>query len=384
MSSKQQTRTLWLALIGLVCLFSGAFYVQKYVLPKHIRAVQANLNVPARYAFIADSESSQLAIFDAYDKKLLDVAELSEEADVMSVSRLGGYLAYASFGDQTIYQLDLTDFSETQLTTALPIRQLSVHYGGKWLSYVADSAVVIISEHNGQRLKVATQGRVSLTYHPDGSQLLINELSQGRIRSLTLASGQLETLVDLHRPISPLSVMPNSEALFFVSDKSLYRYSLINHDLQTLSISAQRYRPYVTNDSQTVLMITDEGQPYLNAVNTRTMLAEQRYALGSLPKPQENTDILATGWLDQIAVVAGASAIYVVDRLSGEVKSLNMPHTVDSMLVQSDSKTLLATLKNNANLWQVSLQKQSLLKPIPLSLRQPASVVMGETNTLCH
>lgn len=58
--------------LGLLLLLSVAFYVQKRILPQQILAVQMDLNVSVRYAFISDKHQAKLAVLDVYEQKVVN------------------------------------------------------------------------------------------------------------------------------------------------------------------------------------------------------------------------------------------------------------------------------------------------------------------------
>lgn len=354
-----------------------------------------HLNQPARFAFISDKSAPTLAVLDTYDDKLLPQIALKTIADTIGISRYGGYLAYAKHGDKQLFRFDLKTKQHQSFNVSQPIAALAVHFGGHWIAYTGKDGSGIVDTRNGKETVISTKGAVSLLYPPGADSLLIAETERGRIQRINLVDMQTQTLLDSGSPMSAISVMPNGMAFFFVAGGMLQRYSLLDNTLQTLAVSAMPWRPYVTSDSRLVLLLSDveaDGTPQLLAVNTYTYAVKYRFDLADWQAPAHgNDEAIATGWLEQIAVVADNNSMYslaiseqpAVQRHHTPSKTA-APGAIRDMLVQSDSKTLLATRENSDKLWIFNLREQRFDTPLPLGLEQPDIVVMGETNTLCH
>lgn len=390
--SKSIVIAFFIALV--IVFFAGAYYVQKNLLPQQLRTIQANLNVPIRYAFVTDVQSDKLTILDTYEKSVLNTIKLSVPADFVSVSRLGGFLAYAKRGDSHIYLLDLEKKTTRKMMVPDRIEGLSAHFNGRWLVYQTHDSVVIVNREGQIYQRIATTGLVSVTYHPDGERLFVAELSQGVVWQYDWRNRKLEKLLSVGENISPLSVMPDGSALLFTAKKGkkigLQRYSLTDGTEKTVGFFVALLRPYVTADSRSILVIeTNEKEISRNSllqIDAKRMTVTKRFPLGELLKINESTaDWIRTGWLGQIAVVAGKNALYSVELdSSSEAKKIPLSGDVKNMLVQSDSKILLATVADSQAVWSLDLRTQTLMPEISLPLKQPDTIVMGQTNTLCH
>lgn len=376
--------------VVVLALLASALYVQKKVLPQQIRLVQTNLNVPSRYAFIADRTAAQLEVFDAYDNETLTILPLKARAEMLGISRVGGYLSYAEYGSKTLYFMDLADYSVREVSVSEGIRQLAVHSGGRWVVYAGKQTLYLLNTSNEATQAIPLAGECDLTFSADGSRLFIIEPQQGRIRELTLANGQVKTLVTAKSPISPLSIMPDNQAFFFNSNGHLYRYDLSSAQLTDSDLSTPNYRPYVSTDNRYLLVIShQEKQPVLLTLNPKTLAVQQRYPLPSVAPVADNPSVIVTGWLDQVAVVAGDNALHSIDLASAEVSSVPLFGKMIDMLVQSDSKTLLLDTNNTGvvkkpDFLLYDLRRQTLKSAMIMQAITPGRIVMGETNTLCH
>lgn len=366
-----------------------------------------NLNNPTRYAFISDKTLPKLAVFDTQAQRVLPMLDLQTTAEIAVISREGGYLLYAKRGDKAVYRLDLSTQKQQRITVPHAIDDFTVQGEGRWLAYrhSAGVSLVDISKIDAQAdtvvatpaVTVATTGAVSLLFHPTQDRLFIAELSRGRLQRLDLTNAQSMTLFDSGQPMSPISVMPNGMALFFASAGKLQRYSLLDEELQPLEITAADLRPYITGDSRKILLLkpqasADATRGELQVVNAYTYKVVAKHALNHWRlSPSNNRDFLATGWLEQVAVLADDKAFYSLT-VDGDSNATTHHATTDDdidgavvdMLVQSDSKTLLMTQENSDKLHLFDLRTRRFTAKIALGLAQPAQVLMGATNTLCH
>lgn len=383
-------KLLWIFLLvtAVLTFFVAAFYVQKNILPQQIRSVQTNLNVPVRYAFITDTSKAQVAVLDTYTDEVIEVLALKAVPDLIAISRLGGYLAYAERGGKTIYLIDLETHRHEEISVKDSIRQLSADSSGKWLIYAGETAVYQLHRQDKKNIRtIAINGVLSLVYRPDGEAVYIAELDRGRIRQLSFIDGKLSELLDVGEAISPLSVMPDSQALLFNSQGKIYRYHLIDKKVTEKALSTLPYRPYISSDNRTLFVIAQaDNVPQLLALNPTDLSLLKAYPLKSIQALTENTSIIATGWLDQVAIVAGQQSLALIDLHSGETHNVGYLGKLLNMVVQSDSKTLLldTTAVEQANLISIDLRQRTVKNARLIDAIVPNHIVMGQTNTLCH
>ncbi len=341
----------------------------------------------ARYAFITDKKNPQMAVFDTYQKKIISVFPLKAPSDYFSISRLGGFIVYAKNHSNAIYRLDLQTRQQEKIALDYPIEgELIAHSEGRWLTYLSDNKVVLMNLHKGKVFTYATSGKVDLLYTPTGESLLITELEQGKLLRVNLETQQKQLLLDLHKPISPISVMPNMMALFFSVDNDLVRYSLLDSSLNYYPMSPSAERPYITSESRTVLRLVGDktsvnGAERLQVINAYTRKKTHEY---TLPNLLNLNDEMVTGWLDQIAILAAQKGLYSIDLSSHETKLTALHLPVISMLIQPDSKTLLAVQQNSPELLLFDVKNQQVMEKVDAQLESPERVYMGQTTTLCH
>ncbi len=346
------------------------------------------LNDAARYAFISDAVAPQLAVVDALEQQSLGNIALQSPAQLIGISKKGGFIAYGKRGMRGFYRLDLKTQQQQFIDTREPIETLAVYNDGNWVAYAGQLGAGLVDVSTGKETPIATQGAVSLVFHAVTKQLFIAELARGRLQRLTLSSGELKTLFDLGKPMSPISIMPNGIALFFVANAQLQRYSLLDEALTPvgMDVPVAPLRPYMSSDSRLILALSAEQPTSLLAVSAYTYRLKQRYPLAHWQRTEDSDhDFMITGWLEQVAVLADDKRLYSLAFAKPDALKVDSNHArVNDMLVQSDSKTLLLTRAKQPTLTFFDMREQAVRKELPLKISQPAQVVMGETNTLCH
>lgn len=364
--------------IVLIAVVALSLYIQKNVLTPQTSPL-ANLNIPSRYAFVADNESAQLAVVDTYDNKFIQTLALKVPAQLMSMSRVSGVLAYTEKDSNTIYLLDLDDMTENQLTTGAAVKSLIMHGDGFWLSYVTDNEVVMQDIVMNKTKRIPISGNTTLAYSPDGSALFIVEQDLGKISQIPLAEGQQRTF-DIGNAISAIAIMPDGQGLVFSAADSVYFLNLLDGNVISKPFNANYQRPYITNDSRTVLL-TDAADNSLVLFSPTDLTENKRIALDKAVASEPYT-----GWLEQVAVLGSNKAIVSTNFADSHslVKSVDIPGDIVSALVQSDSKTFLATMQDSEDLLFFDLKSRIIKATVELPLTQPGLVLMGQTNTLCH
>lgn len=381
----------------LIALLVAGFYVQKKWLPQQIRAVQTSLNVPVRYAFISDQIEPKIAVLDTYENTIINVLDTHVPAQLVAVSRLGGFLVYAHQDDSQIHWLDLESFQQKTVPIDVAVTALSISVDGQLIVAVAKDRVLFIDSQANIVKQLEFEGEVAATFSIDGQQLFIAEKNKGRILAYQLASFMAETLVELDGNVSAVSISIDSRALLFTASvngkTAVYRYGLLDQQLTQSSVTVDFMRPYVSSDNHSVLLLAkNEGVNVVYQMQTETLVVLNRFILdqADLSTVSVLADNIRTGWLEQVGLVAEGRALYALD-LTGEsddekkiLDKLSLNGQVASMMVQSDSKTLLATVQGEKSLLIYDVREHRLLQRIDLPLKQPGIVVMGQTNTLCH
>lgn len=349
----------------------------------------SDFNNPARYAFVTDKYEPKLAVVDMFSRKAVQNIALKTIAERIGISKVAGFIAYAKRGEQLFYRLDLTSLEQKPIAVKQPINDLVVHGDGKWVAYSSNNSVNIVTMRSGKEVNIATQGNTSILYHPSNDSLFIAELEHGRLQRVALKDSTQQTLFDLGKPMSPISVMPNGMAVFFVADGIIHRYSLLDEGIIPLNINALTFRPYITSDSRMILALSHNVPAELLTINAYTYQVEARFPLKKWQQSPDNLhDFVMTGWLEQVAVLVDEQAFYSLTFNQADSLTLkdskNHKGAVRDMLVQSDSKTLLLTRDDSQQLGIFDMKSQQFAEGVALNLAQPDHVLMGETNTLCH
>ncbi|MBS9781826.1 MAG: hypothetical protein KGV56_04960 [Gammaproteobacteria bacterium] len=396
MKTKIKLIGIMVAVLSVLAFFVTSFYLQKNVLPEQIKKVQVNLNVPVRYAFITDKGDNKLSVLDTYSNGIIDTLPIQTTAELIAVSRYGGYIVYAKRGGKTIYLMNLETYDTESIPTDKGIEQLGTDSNGQWIIYATKDDVYQVSRKTKKVVqKLPVSGQIGLTFTPDGDGVIVAELDNGRIFQMSFADTDTDKpvkgLATLEQKISPVSIMPDGQALFFNGRNRIHRYDLATNEIirSNIEISAQGYRPYLTGDNRQLFVIgTENNQPTLFVLNPNDVTIVNKYPLPDVEPITENTSVLASGWLDQVAIVAGKDKVHLVDVSTGEIKSIALSGKINEMVVQSDSKVLLLSIENKdkkqANFVTIDLLQRQIRTASVLDNIIPNNIVMGQTNTLCH
>lgn len=345
-------------------------------------ASPVDLTLYSRYAFITAKDSSKLAVLDTYHNKIVKHIDLKTTPQLLAISRDANALWYAKRGEKQVYRLDLAGLSQSDVSVAIAIDALSAAVNGRYLALAGEQGSVLYDVKTGQSTTLPTRGQTEFLFLSDQT-LLAAELQHGKLTRIDLHNGHSEVLFDLKQPMSKISVMPNLMAFFFTANSRLYRYGLLDDVISNYEFNTITERPYITSESRALLVLAKRDNEALELlkINAYTLKVMQRYSLPKLATAQEK---IMTGWLEQVAVVAVNNALQSLD-LNGEAtQQIPLSSDVYDMLVQADSKTLLATLDNSDKLLVFSLRDQKIIAEVPTQLAQPQQVLMGQTNTVCH
>lgn len=380
----------WLIALAVAGLLGVGYYVQKNHLAEQIRWVQKNLNVPARYAFIMGKSSAKLHVFDTYDGLLVDMLPLKTIPELVGISRLGGYVVYAKRGGNRFFILNLQDKTTTTISAKTRIEELAVHSGGQLIVYAGKDGVFSYQPARKDGGKILSQPKIRLNFTPDGTRLLMTASEQGSLWQLNIADGAVKSLLNMGKKLSMVSLMPDSRAIFFIADSHLYRYDLFSGQLSRADVAALNYRPYISSDGRKLFVIAQStAAPKLLVLNPETLATINTYDLPDIQQQSDERAVMVTGWLEQVAVVAGNKTLHFIDVETGALHSTPIFADVLDMVVQADSKTLLVTTGAHTTLEKprflfYDLRDKSLRAENVYEDFFPTRIMMGETNTLCH
>lgn len=335
----------------------------------------------SRYAFITDRQTSQLAILDLYQNKVIETIELKVIPQLTAISRQADYLWYAAQNSNHLYRLDLSTLEQQNFELSQKLQTFTVSANGQWIAYQGEQNIIALNAEQQQEQPLPSRGKSSLMFLPNREALLIAELSNGRVSITDLAKQTTEQLFDRQQKISEISIMPNLMAFFFTSENRLFRYSLLDEKLTEHNFKVANKRPYITSESRKLLLF-GEDQTNLQVINTYTLKPINSITINQPPTIDNQ---ILTGWLEQTAVIAEQNALQSADlttKQNPKITPLNAP--IIDMAIQADSKTLLITTANSSTITGFDMRQQKITNQAQTQLKQPNQVIMGQTNRLCH
>ncbi len=337
----------------------------------------------ARYAFIADLHSSNIAVIDTFDRRLLENIALEQTPADMVVNDVVDLLVYIDGKHPRLYTYDLIDRSRNSVALSFTPSALVFHPDGSEIAIAGDGVLSVINPMTGKILflKDGLTGPVSINYTSDGYSMFITENETGQVfqrksfsSALTpFATGDAQTTSDL-------TLSPDSR-IALVSTKSSKRMWV--RDIYTKRIVAEvllegaPLRPYVSSSSKHIVVATAGRQ-------TLVVDAWTNHILNTIEVGDE-TSMVRTGWLETKGIVSSQGKLHLFD-LVGDKKERSFPveGQVGGMIVVSDSKTLFATQSDSDELLVLDIRREEVLASVPTGLISPSQIAMGITNTLCH
>lgn len=342
-----------------------------------------DLTQSSRYAFVTDRERPQLAIFDAYTQQFIQRLTLQVTPQLAAIDRSNQAIWYAEQDSRQLFRLDLQTLTTRQIDVPVAISRLAVNTTGRWVAVASEQGSLIYDNRHDTMRALSTQGAVSFLFLSGGQSLYVAELTSGTLRQVDLDSEQETTVFSLQQPMSAISVMPNLMAFFFTANGRLYRYGLLDERLTHEDFPVLNERPYITAESRSVLVLSenDQAEPELLKINAYTQKILNRYPLPQLAANQEK---IRTGWLEQFAVVATQQALHSINLAAKTSIDFPLSADIQDMLVQADSKALLATIQGSTQLLLLDLRTQQMTGLLETGLQMPHHVLMGQTATICH
>ncbi|EEZ00461.1 hypothetical protein VOA_000519 [Vibrio sp. RC586] len=360
---------LFLFLIGL-CLSSQAWSEQRYV-------------DGARWAFVSDAQSHQLAVIDTFTKKHIDTLTLGAVPSSLVVSDIQDLLVYIDGKTPSLFLYDLSEKQHSQMALSFVPDQLAFHPDGAQLAVGGRDKLIFVmpltKKMVGSFAKISSP--FSLNFDSGGYNLYITEQNTGNTFIYRFHDGQ-QTQLQFAKgtAVSEITLSPDSRLGMVAQyeDNTVYIQDLfMGEPFSAITLSAKPQRPYVSSDSEHIILAADNGEGVV--VNAWSGEKVRDIHFG------QNPSALRSGWLESIGIVAAQDRLTLFDiqsQKSEQQVALKAP--LLEVVVVSDSKTLFATQQNTPTLFVYDIRTAQALAPIETGLKQPLYMVMGITNTICH
>ena len=325
--------------ITLACaaLLALGYHYSKTLTPETVLQQLFDMNAPARYAFVSDTDAPKLAVIDLETNRQTSLLELAQPARNLTIHKTLGLLAYNDGGDR------------------ITIRQLGDHISA-WL------------------------------YRPLARQLWILDDSPALYRySLNEQNQQRYPLPDDWHDLTAAAISPDEQNLLFGATTASNQHLGINWNTETATIAQQipltapLVQPYIDNNGQLYLYISRDGNGHIIPRNDPAA-AQTIYA----PNP---TDRYATGWLDTRLIAVGQSLkswnLYAPAQAQ-EHDEQPLPAATRALFITADSKTALIVSDNTPAITAYDLRDGGLQTIALSGIDHPQNLIMGAGNTLCH
>ncbi|MCW8328381.1 WD40 repeat domain-containing protein [Photobacterium sp. SDRW27] len=336
----------------------------------------------ARWAFVSDTASTTVAVIDTFNNQKVDMLKLQAIPTEMAVSDIQDLLVYIDGKTAKLFIYDLAEKTHGEMALEFVPDQIVFHSDGAQLAIGGKDKLVFVKPLQKQLFDEITdiQSPFSLNYDNGGYNLYITEQQSGKTLIYRLHDKQ-RTLVQLGRgKVSEITLSPDSRlgmVAQYDSNSVYIRDLFINQDFAVIDLPSTPYRPYVSSDSEHIILASENGQGAV--VNAWSGEVERSITVGK--KPQS----LRSGWLETIGIVASNQALTVFDiKENTPEATISLSTPLNEVVVVSDSKTLFATQDKSTSLFVYDIRKAERLTRIETGLSQPNHMVMGITNTICH
>ncbi|WP_322804212.1 WD40 repeat domain-containing protein [Vibrio alfacsensis] len=337
----------------------------------------------ARWAFITDQTSNQVAVVDTFEHAHVDTLSMQVIPTMMEVSDVQDMLLYIDGKTTKVYVYDLVEKKHWSMDVESVPEAIIVAPDGARLAVALKDKIVMIEPLTGRYLETIPNlaQPYSVNFDTGGYNLYITEQNSGRTliwrvhdaatREIQLGSGG---------KVSEVTLSPDAR-LVMVGDLNKNTVTVwdlfMEQEFAKITLEDTPWRPYVSSDSEHMILAAQNGQGLV--VNSWSGQTVKKIDF------KDQTTEIRTGWLESIGVVATKSGVNVFNLTNDKpTKHFVLDAPLGDVVVVADSKTLFATQGNSSALLVLDLRKETLLAPLETGLKKPHLIAMGLTNTICH
>ena len=337
----------------------------------------------ARWAFITDKTSAQVAVVDTFYHKHVDTLTMKAIPTMMEVSDVQDMLLYIDGKTPQVYVYDLVKKTHWAMAVESIPRSLAVAPDGARVAVALDNKLVMLAPLTNTYLETIPNLSMpySLNFDTGGYNLYITDQTSGKTKIWRVHDAAIsEIQLGSGGNVSEVTLSPDAR-LVMVGDLVNNNVSVwdlfMGQEFARIPLQSTPWRPYVSSDSEHMILAAKNGQGLV--VNTWT-----GQTVKSIDFKDTTTEI-RTGWLESIGVVATRSGLNIFNLTSKEAaKHFPLSAPLGDVVVVADSKTLFATQGGQSQLLVVDLRKERLLPALETGLKAPNLIAMGLTNTICH
>lgn len=362
----------WMGVLLMVCLGGAA-----------VADEPGRYDDGARWAFVTDKASTKVAVIDTFTHRHVDTLNMQAVPVMMEVSDVQDMLLYIDGKTPQIYIYDLVKKTHWVMAVESIPHSLAVAPDGARVAVALDNKLVMLAPLTKTYLETISNLAMpySLNFDTGGYNLYITEQQTGRTLIWRIHdAAQRELQLGSGGPVSEVTLSPDARLVMVgdLNNNTVNVWDLfMEQTFATIKMDDQPWRPYVSSDSEHLILASAQGQGVV--VNSWTGQTVKTLDL------HDQTSNIRSGWLETIGVVSTQTGLHVFN-LSDDKPAKRFPLTapLGDVVVVSDSKTLFATQGSSGRLMVVDLRKEVLLPELDTGLAQPHLIAMGLTNTICH
>ncbi len=336
----------------------------------------------ARWAFISDDDSNNVAVIDTFTFSYTDQIELKAKPTHLEVSDVQDILVYIDGKAPTVYVYDLVQKTHWQMKMDDIPTEITFHSDEAQLAVAMPDRVDIIKPLKREYVATITgiKSPFSMNFDNGGYNLYVSESQSGKTLIYRNHDGQRSYINVGDGNVSELTLSPDARLALAsqYSDNSVVVWDLsMEMTFNTFHFNSQPWRPYVSSDSEYIVLASKNGQAQVVESWGGEVVKELK--LTGAPKS------IRTGWIETIGIIESKGALDIFELATDKpVQSVSLTNDLREVVVVSDSKTLFATQEGSSKLFVYNIRTNEVLKEIDTKLSKPHLLAMGITNTVCH
>ncbi|UJF17280.1 WD40 repeat domain-containing protein [Vibrio sp. SS-MA-C1-2] len=335
----------------------------------------------ARWAFISDANSPNIAVVDTFNFKYQDTIKLKAIPTHLVVSDIQNLLVYIDGIHPTVFIYDLVTKKHSTMPLKKIPNEILFHPDGAQMAIASRDQIELIKPLELEFIDTINDISTpfSMNYDDGGYNLYISESNTGKTLIYRNHDKKRSIIQVGTGNVSDITLSPDSR-LALVSqykDNSVVVWDLsIEAPFGTFHFDSTPYRPYVSSDSEHIIIADEQGRAkVIESWGGETI---QEFQLKGSPES------IRTGWIETMGIIESSGHLDIFNLTDHSINSINLQHDLKEMVVVSDSKTLFATQTDSSKLFVYDIRANKLRKEIRTGLTQPNLLAMGITNTVCH
>ncbi|MGR5194031.1 YncE family protein [Vibrio rotiferianus] len=364
--------------------------MNKLILPllTSLLAFSVHADIPGRYddgarwAFISDDASNNVAVIDTFNFSYTDQIGLKTKPTQIEVSDVQDVLVYIDGKTPVVYVYDLVKKKHWSIEMEAIPTEIAFHADEAQLAVAMKDRIDIIKPLKREYVATITgvSSPFSMNFDNGGYNLYVSESNTGKTLVYRNHDGQRRYINVGEGNVSELTLSPDARLALTsqYKDNAVVVWDLsMEMEFNTFQFDSQPWRPYVSSDSEYIVLASENGQA--RVVESWGGAVVKEFKLTGAPKS------IRTGWIETMGIIESKDALDIFELGSdAPVQSVSLKNHLREVVVVSDSKTLFATQEGSSKLFVYDIRTNKVLKEIDTKLSKPHLLAMGITNTVCH